>query len=255
MKTVKTIVLGVLLYLCALSCLNSKPGPYPSFYLPGECLASDELKMVMPSPSDTRIHFAVDIKNYESIYGIYLYEDGPYISKWPAGDAWQEITNKAIVEEHFEQLLYALLATKGPNSMFNSISVFHSGELSVVADKPLMGCAPGENLSNIMLSRGLNSKQSHGNLARVLDIGDIRGQDLYFISWGFACFELTLPQEAIDRMENNEIVHFDVNLPVKVVRLLNYLDRRVEDPDAEFIPEDRVLKGSFSYQKGSGFLF
>ena len=152
MKTLKTIVSGVLLYLCALSCMRMTPEPNPLSFLPGECLAGDELQLekVTTGLSHNRLCVGADVQHYVTDFGFFT--DTPDRRwRWPAGDAWQGIQNKTRVEEEYKRILRDLRADLSIRHipLQRGMSVFHSG-VNIVADKPFLGREPGENLFDLM---------------------------------------------------------------------------------------------------------
>lgn len=218
--------------------------PPPIGFLPSECLVSEQLQFRRESPNQIRVY--LDLANYEQREDIF-----PNVSScfWPVGEAWQGIKNVASVEVEYKNTIGEM---RQRIELYGTVSVFSLGGESVVADKPFMGYAPGENLMEVL---GVSLPGNDPQWEALKEVLGIHGAPALQKAFPMQGFLLTLPQKGIDGMNNDEIIHFEVRFPTEAVWLLHGLDLRVESPSADIPMDTHVLHGTFLYQKGSGFRF
>ena len=231
----------LLLFLPFLGVCSPFPVPRPpKAFLPGECLVSEELKF---RGEFNKVHIRLNLANYEEIEDVFFPNDSWL---WPTAGARLGIKNVERVEGEYKKTVSELSKFLGSFTAILSLD----GE-SIVADKPFMGYEPGENLLDVLCRTPDNKDPLWLALEDVLDLHGGLPVKYIFPNDGIL---LTLPQKAIDEMEENDFIRFEVRFPVKVVWLLHGLDLRIETPSADIPMKDVVLYGSFIYQKGRGLL-
>ena len=225
----------------ALGCGTTPPPKMDLAFLPGECLSSDALLFTREASDE--IVCSLDLTGYEKVWDKVPQYGFTYL---PAGIAWNEIKNKQRVQSDYEGLI-----TSFGDVFRMSVSVFPSGDGAIVADKVFMGRESGRNLMDLLATVNLDDGAIWEALGRVqrLPEGNAGYRALAFPS----AVRIQLPKEGIDRMGDDEIITFEIRLPVKVVQLLHGMDNSVDNPDALCPIADQVLSGTFSYQKGTGF--
>lgn len=252
---------GLVMLLIMTSCgwfwRGSDPTVY-QYFLPGECLASAELTFV---PSLHRVEkdrlvfvFNPSISNYD--VEEFKYEIHRYVPSKELLKAFGK--NKDRVAEAYVNTFdkcYSFISEKlDALSEFSVLTALYSGDLSLTADRDFAGIKAGENLApmikgtpyndyqidiwgkDAVIADGCNMAEHLGNVLDLpADYKCLLEADMLAFSIPVDNYELT-----------EETVNFELKIPVRIVCYLQWLNDRIEDPDAPVPYKEEILYCRFS---------
>lgn len=248
LNDMKQIAILLSAVLCVSACVSfgaATPDAEVQTFLPGECLKSTELTYGVPHYST---QMCVNGK-YRFIFPLDLDFSNECMDHTVIKNRWRHVTTqemydafgengklvKKAYEDEFESFLKLYQAKKHPGAAdrFSIVTILYNGGISLVADKDFAGVPAGKDLS------------------------DIIGPDPYL--WNSDLFPdipleyITMPGESIafsvplgDFNVVQEPVNFELNIPVKVVMYLQWLNDKLTDPDAPVPYKEEVLHCSFT---------
>lgn len=247
-------------------------------FLPGECLASTSLELLDGSREllyhqddgyeiDQAAFFLVNARSTDTADGLnfcfYLdmtnHTEGKlnWQQDTPSAELFQLFgMNKNAVEEEYWKSFWAvdsfIHSNGGGASSFNLATILYNGGITLTANKEFAGYAAGENLAPIItcspmftdpgvadpiISSWLNTSEM---------IGPVLGIPMDFIAMTFGQYIHFIIPKGEYKIEQ-EPVHFDLEIPVKVVLYLTWLNERLTDENAPVPFRDEVLQASFSF--------
>lgn len=242
----KQIAILLSAVLCASACVNFGAGTPDSetrALLPGECLKSTELS-----------YYATDL-SYMCDYGKYVFclqldldYSNECMDHTVIKNHWRHVPTqemydafgengklvKKAYEDEFESFQYLYYEKcPGYSGRYSIVTILYNGGVSLVADKEFAGVPAGKNLSDII------SLDSHStNLGLYPDI------PLEYIAMPEEWFLFSVPLGDFNVVK--EPVNFELNIPVKVVMYLQWLNDKLTDPDAPVPYKEEVLHCSFT---------
>lgn len=236
---------------------GSEPTVY-QYFLSGECLASTELSF------DTSLHgvekdrlvfaFKPSISNYD--VEEFKYEIQRYV---PSKELLKTFgKNKEKVAEAYDYTFdkcYSFISEKvDALCEFSVLTALYSGDLSLTADRDFAGIKAGENLASMIMGTphndyqidiwgkdaviadGCNMAEHLGNVLDLpADYNCLLGADMLAFSIPIGDYDLT-----------EGTVNFELKIPVRVVGYLQWLNDRIEDPDAPVPYKEEILHCRFS---------
>ena len=265
----KRIFLTIIVILACSSCVklgSSRPYVGVKMFLTGECLNNTELTF-WPAEDEGaevvdrdrfRFYFNFDFSDHtqertnSQIAIVPEYRDIPssqlFVRRF--GERSEEV--KASFEEVFKDFAETYTA-RFHRGDFYVRTVLYNGGLSLTADKEYAGFAPGENiapavtcspyLDEMVEESGENpvvtsASNTPSNAGAILDL------PLDYISFMGNGVEFSIPIDGFSLVEDT--VTFELNIPVRVVMYLTWLNDRLTDPDAPVPYRDEVLHCRFT---------
>lgn len=215
----------------------------PMSILPGECLMDNELllqeaydgesnnqgviKMFFKMNLNTLIKHKREFKLNNVICDL-----DNYFYRTPGKDVYSAFgANAGIIAEEYEKYHSDLNFS---NYYCDEITIFYEGGMILTADKEFAGYPAGTNLGDMVFLPQNNS------LAAIPGIEDF-GNSIH-LSPRFGIF---FPSDGWWCQENTE-VNLSLSMPVKVGLLLQWLNDRIDNPDAEMQYKDEVLTCNFT---------
>lgn len=262
-NTISLLILGA---LAILGCGKIKMGdnePLVSSFLPGECLSSTELS-ASPVNKSEFLHFGFQLnlgdisrEKTDPRPVTFRYREVP-------GDKLYSLfgKNESSVKKAFESTFDALAqsyATSWGGSQFSLVTILYQGGISLKADRTFAGYSAGEDIGpalccirewsdyakesgeSIVLTP-YESYNSAGNIGKYLDIP----MDYTSMLGTNVCFGLP----AGDYEFTDEHITFELEIPVKVVMYLDWLNNKLSNPDAPIPCRDEVLHCRFTTNFG-----
>ena len=267
----RILVASAILLACA-SCGkigSSHPEAEVKLFLTGECLNSPELSYVEMDTegqnvvSDRfRFIFTFDDSNhtYERTNSetefVGRFRDIPSDELFSKQFGEKADEMKATFERIFNEY-DDLYISKFHSRDFSVRTILYNGGISLTANKEFAGFTAGENLAPIVTCVPMydNLVQESGENPIVTDArntpstaGEFLGIPLDYTSFMGARVEFSIPVE--DYSLVNEQVTFELNIPVKVVMYLSWLNDKISDPDAPVPYSDEVLHCRFTTKYG-----
>jgi hypothetical protein len=263
------LFLLLLVQLMTLSCLGAgDPGVETLRFLPGECLNSYELSYIEPSSEWHQCHsecfifaFQMDLNDHKSVLN--PNDQRPLGVPWfdmPIRELYKQFGEndervKLAYEESFSVLRNYWTENVGSDwGGFDFTTLLYADGLSLKADKAFGRHQAGENLAPYLV-------QYPGN--RFLDIANASfspGQNLkevmgypLHIPLDYVCLLGTTISFSIpvgDCELTKEPVTFHIEIPVRNVKYLTWLNDRISNPSAPVPYEDGVLTCTFTTQYG-----
>ena len=242
------------------------PAAQTSVFLPGECLASAELKystydgIELVHDGRYTFGFTMDLDNHQ----VERTDDKILALNWrdvPSDALFDNFgINRNAVKEEYEEVFNNLstqVAEKFHKREFAFVTVLYNGGISLTADKDFAGFKAGEDLSplitctassdlivaetgeNPVISTALNTPCNEGGFLNI-------PMDYITVTDNGVAFSIPVGEHDL----TNETVIFDLNIPVKVVYYLQWLNDRLTDPDAPVPYKEEVLHCRFSTPLG-----
>ena len=245
--SMKQIAIVLAAVLCISACGKfgaATPESNIQTFLTGECLNSTELSYWEPNYSEQmvaqgkyRFVFPMDLKySNECTSETLMKQDWRHVPTQEMYDAFGK--NAASVKKAYEnefESFTKLYHEKYPNysKRYSVVTILYNGGVSLVANKEFAGVPAGKDLSEIIVS------------------------DPYLTAFGLYP---DIPLEYRSMLEESvsfsvplgdfkvvkESVSFELNIPVKVVMYLQWLNDRLIDPNAPVPYKEEVLHCSFT---------
>lgn len=230
--------------------------------LPGECLSDTELQYILPDADYQQVYsdcflfrFSMSLSNHElkKDGGLWsrIYNDKPSKSLY---DTFGE--NKGKVRKEFNGIFDVLseyYSIELQDDSYSIVTLLYNGGISLIANKEFAGFKPGEDMSSAIkcspnsgeyvdedLTDPVISSQSR--LAE--NAGTYLAIPLEYISLAGSDIRFSIPMADYQLVE--EDVTFELKIPVKVVKYLNWINDKLSDPDAPVPYKDEVLHCTFT---------
>ena len=271
----KPFIILISAIICLTSCGAATPEVQTQTFLTGECLAGTEMSYIqLPSPywpvAPTRFRFvfSLDISNYSNVRTDHTVMAQHY-RKIPSDDLFKTFGSKQqAVRNEFERIFEnysSAFKTRYNSSDYSVITILYCGGISLIADKEFAGHKAGEDLADLITFDSLydplneiadgedpvlaplthTPSQSGRELELPLDyisiLGAASGAGLPGVSFSIPMEDLALFSEQVT---------FELNIPVKVVRYLTWINDRLSNPNAPVPYEDEVLHCRFTTNYG-----
>ena len=273
----KSIIILTCAVLCFSSCGKIHFGDTESQYrtfLTGECLSGTELSLARcevinggrPTDTDRIVFwFSMPLSNYaeESVDHSTIFASKRF-RNIPSADAFKDFgKHQQSVKNGFEDVYKDFsdaYTARGHGYGYSIITILYNGGLSLTADKEFAGRPAGENLADLI--------SCHPMYDGLLDAGckdqvlapasavyplEVLGLPLDYFSMldgvqtlPFVSF--SIPVGDYDRVDLpvSKPITFELNIPVKVVKYLTWINDKLSDPNAPVPYEDEVLHCTFS---------
>lgn len=235
--------------------------------LTGECLTSTEL--IYNHLDDDKDHlvrdnhfifcFTLDVADVEKKTNQLLWPNTYDIK--PAKRLYNLFgQNKKKVEERFNSLFDGFSETyksDWKSGSFDVTTILYNGGISLIADKEFAGFSPGENLSELIKCAPLYDSYVEGGVAdpvlsHVANLKENAGKyldiPLDYHSLIGTSIEFSVPMN--DFKLSDETVKFELEIPVKTVMYLNWLNNNISSPDASPAYKEEVLHCKFITRYG-----
>lgn len=251
----KTSLFLPLLFIVT-SCHMLAPTGLPSIsykIIPGECLLSTDMTYIpLEDPvRDSCLIFCFSLDLDEGVYervSRRLPKTYRLIPPQRYFDALQYGRNvkaefSKIYDSFTELYEESFSLTKG----YEIMTILYDGGISLKADKEFAGCPTGENLAHLITGVlydgvGVDPVISHINNTSE-KAGSFLGITMNYISMTETNISYKIPMNGMNL--SDESVIFTLDIPVKVVKYLNWIDSKVNDLNADFPYEDVVLHCKF----------
>ncbi|MBQ7811535.1 MAG: hypothetical protein IJ394_03140 [Bacteroidales bacterium] len=244
MKKYVNVLSVLLLALCCVSCHMFAPGqPSPTrmVLLTGECLNATEMSNSGSWVRDGKIDFRFEpaLSSESDRWGKNVGDHYRYIPDEGVFESYGQ--NKTKVKEAYDELFESVAnscSEQWQKDDFSVVTIMYEGGLSLTANKDFAGIPAGEDLSSlVVLGYGFES-MAGGFLDIPLGNASMLEDYLNF----------SIPTSGFEVTE--ESVGFELNIPVKVVMYLDWLNDRLSDSDAQVSYRDEVLHCKFSTDFG-----
>lgn len=243
------------------------PGDVFLHLLTGECLNSTELKYTLPDGKDQQLYgdrfvfgFMLDVNSHTE-------EDWAlgYVQKIrPTDEIFDEFgSNQKTVRKEYDALYetYATYCGHGQYTDDGVTTLLYNGGISLTADKDFAGYSAGEDLGHLITGpydSGFSEVvESNGGVDPVISTqSNIKSKldpifniplDYISMAGGFG-IAFNIPMGDCELTE--EEVTFELNIPVKVVMYLNWINDKISNPEALVPYEDKVLHCTFTTRYG-----
>lgn len=237
----------LLVVLCATACIKfgtATPGSSCQTFLTGECLNSTELEFYEPTYSEQMVAWG----KYIFSFSLNLKYTSECTSKTIMKQYWRHVPSqetyaafgknatsvKNAFEEEFESFTN-LYYEKYPEvfERYSVVTILYNGGISLVGNKDFAGVPAGKDLSEII---EFGPYDTHRRL-----YPDI---PLEYITMPKESVSFSVPLRDFQVVEEN--VNFELNIPVKVVMYLQWLNDKLIDPDAPVPYKEEVLHCRFT---------
>jgi len=263
-----------LIMVCVAVCLTScgkfgsgTPAVSIRTLLPGECLASTELSYYIPNSSGQQVDgnsfifgFTMDLSGHSKE----RIDDKVFALKWrdvPSDEIFDTFgANKQAVKNEFERIFEEFTESYGArfhHQWYSIVTLLYDGGISLIANRDFAGCPAGENLAslitycpmydNLVKESGENPVIAPG-FNTPSNAGGFLGIPMNYISMTDDGVGFSIPMGEHKLIE--EAVTFELNIPVKVVLYLTWLNNKLTDPNAPVPYEDEVLHCTFTTKYG-----
>ena len=251
--------------LAATSCFMIAPtGTYVTSYklIPGESLLGSELEYICledPTTADGRFVFSfnmdIDEGTYEKVSGK-VYASS---RQMPSDSLFSSLENRRKVKSEFKKIYDSFTESyiaDFPEDVskdgFDIMTLLYDGGMSLTADKEFAGYPAGWNLAPKITGTYYRGVGTDPIISHVNNTSDKSGGyldiQMDYISMTQSYIGFSIP---IDGMElTDETITFTLDIPVKVVMYLNWLDDRIDNPDAPVPYKDVVLHCRFKTEHG-----
>lgn len=275
-NTILLAFAAILLASCGFGAAMPDRTPRQRF-LPGECLAGTSLELIDGSQEmqhhhedgyeiDPTVYFLVGARSTETADGLNFGFSMDFTNhtegnlNWeqdvPSAELFQRFgkNKNAIEDEYWKsfQTVKDFTRTKSGADVFNLATILYSGGISLTANKEFAGYAAGDNLAPIITghSKFANPGATDSVISSWINtseiIGPVLGIPIDYTSMTFGQYIIfTIPKGEYKIVQ--ETVQFELEIPVKVVMYLTWLNNRLTDIDTPVPYRDEVLHASFSY--------
>lgn len=262
---IQHLLLTICLLLCIYSC-ELMPAiswgwqdPATSILLTGENLSSTKLSYIVPS-DDNQVHsdrftfsFTVDYSDCVKVKK----NKGEQFNVVPSSELFSSFgSNMKAVKNEFERIHKEVsdsyLSVCPGRCYFNVITILYNGGMSLVCDSEFAGHPAGENLASVItcfpwydgfVEQSGEDPIIAGGFNTPSYVGKCIEMPMDYISMIGGTIEFSIP------MGDYELLHtganFRLEIPVRVVDYLTWLNNKISDPNAEMPYRDEVLKCSF----------
>lgn len=263
---IQDLLLTICIIPCMMSCDKigigaSTPGAEISTLLTGECLASTELSYYEPSDDNQfrenrfLFSFGLDLSNHskektDSRPKTYNWRDIPSDELFSTfgGNKW---TVKFEFDGIYQDVTDSFFASIGRQD-YSVITILYNGGISLTCDSEFAGHAAGENLASLITCHPIYDsfvKESGENpvIAHCFNtpsnVGKCLEMPMEYISMLSDVISFSIPMDGYELL--NTSANFKLEIPVRVVYYLTWLNDMLSDPDAELPYKDEVLTCSF----------
>lgn len=261
--------LVLILYAClATSCVKaSMPEANVCTLLTGECLESAELLYYTPESDGQQIDnnrfifgFSMDLTHHAK----QRTDEAVYALKWkdiPSDDLFETFgDNQNAVKKEFDTIISDFSASFGERfhkQSYSIVTILYSGGLSLTANKDFAGYAAGSNLASLvtccpMYDNLVRESGENPVIAPAFNTpanaGGFLGIPLDYVSMLKDGVEFSIPVGNHQLVE--EAVTFDLEIPVKVVLYLTWLNNRLNNPNSPIPYKEEVLHCTFTTKYG-----
>lgn len=239
-KINKTIVSFLILLNISSCTVSSDAEGYFYSFMPGECLSTTDLVFreddrevdMMAYNGDFLFLFGMVFDNYYEVR-----TNETTILRVPSNQLFDSFgKNSEDVKQIYLDRLNAIRGERAPDAHFIIASVLYEQGMSLIANKEFAGHPAGENLAPYLTL----SEDSIITSPNCLGLPSE------------SCL-LTAPLKMTLPVGNSEIVSEDVafslEIPVKVVNYLNWINNMISDENAPLLYEEKVLRCDFTVHK------
>lgn len=253
----KRTILCIVFAFSVISCHMFAPTGLPEVtykIIPGECLLSSDLKYV---PKDNPIEDDFCIFSFSMILEDGIYEKVSsrlYPQKYrlmPADGQFSRLKNENAVRKQFKKIYESFTDSYADvfsiSRGYEIMTLLYDGGISLIADKDFAGYPAGENLASLITGSYYYNDGTDPVISDNNNTFDGAGQfldiPLDFISMTQSFISFKIPLNGT-KLTDGAIV-FTLDIPVKKVHYLTWLDCRIDDPEAEIQYEDIILHCKF----------
>ena len=255
-----------LLTITAVSChpedLWDDAGVTTMHFLPGECLGSYELKCFYPQGKNYRTEadcftfvFQMNANSTSVEKSVSSYSDPRHLwTEMPDSDLFQRYgANSNAVNRRFEKVYadmrnYWTTKSNTSDALFDFITVFYSGGMSLKADKAFAGQPAGTELTGYLECRPDCSGASTDDPLLIKpftksESGSVYGLPIEYkgVLGTIIAFCIPLKEHTLTK----DPVTFHLEIPVKKVLYLSWLNDTIDNPNAPVPYEDAILTCDF----------
>lgn len=251
---IQHLLLTICLLLCIYSCelpAIGKEEPQTSLLLTGESLANTKLSYVVPEAEYHQVKndrfiftFKVDLSD-----NVKVKENSGQYNVIPSDELFSSFgSNKRTVRNEYERIHKEvcdafLSVSHTVRYSFNVITILYNGGISLICDSEFAGHAAGENLASIIIPKSSENPMIAPEFNTPSYVGKCIEMPMDYISMIGGTIKFSIP------MGDYELLHtganFRLEIPVRVVDYLTWLNNKISDPNAEMPYRDEVLKCSF----------
>lgn len=261
-RIINLLLVGV---LSLTSCIMFAPTgvePKTRLLLSGECLSGTELQYVVPEADYQQVYddyflfrFSMELTDHEikKDGGLWsrIYNDTPSKSLY---DSFGK--NKSKVRKEFNgifEVLSEYYLYDFHQYDFAITTILYNGGISLTANKEFAGFKPGEDLAPAIKSSPRWGEYIGDNLTDPVisttsrlseNAGEILDIPMEYISLAGDEIRFSIPMADYQLVEDE--VTFELNIPVKVVSYLEWINDKLSDPDAPVPYKDEVLHCKFT---------
>ena len=254
------IFFALIAIICTTSCgkfWGASGTPHQIYILlTGECLRSMELEYYHPESLDHQIDRNRFIFTFSLDMADYIIEDTGWKQDRiiPSEETFNTFRgNKKIVKHAFEDVYEECCAYFSAQGRFSISTIIYDKGISLTADKDFAGFPAGEDLASEIMGIPQNDGfPKDAILAPGWNLAENAGTAL-----NIPLDYLTLLEDVIsfsipmgNHTLTDEKVTFELNIPVKVIMYLNWLNDKVTDPKAPVVYKDEVLHCRFTTNHG-----
>ncbi|MBQ9310257.1 MAG: hypothetical protein IJ222_05255 [Bacteroidales bacterium] len=247
----KDIIRILILVISCVACNKAgTPGAKEKSFIPGDCLVGNTLIYDKNGVNDAKANYYYDYNEDAIVFWFSLdmnvekksvadgYRDYKYV---PTADTFHSFgTNSYVVKNNYERIWEDLICSLQTEVM--ATSVFYNGGLTLTANKVFGGKAPGENLASLLELRPVNRYDYFYKSGGVVRIP--LSQDFSYEYMVPSTFALMIPCGIYKR--KNEAVTMTLDIPVRIVYYLSWLNAKVVDPDISMPYKDEILHCEFT---------
>jgi len=234
--------------------------PAISTLLTGENLASTQLSYNVPTDDGQVLYdrftfsFTVPLSDYVKVKK----GKGEQINVVPSSELFSSFGNnyREVMNEfervHQETCNAYLPVYKSGRYSFDVITILYNGGMSLVCDSEFAGHPAGENLASVITCfpwyDGLVEQSGENPIIAdgfntPSNVGKSIEMPMDYISMVGGTIKFSIPKGDYELLHTG--ANFRLEIPVKVVDYLTWLNDKISDPDAEMPYRDEVLKCSF----------
>lgn len=258
----KNIFVPVLMIAGVCSCVKaSQPAANYRYFIPGECIASTELNYYSPQDFsdidqvlvDDRVSFGFTL-NLSNTQKVLEYPPSTY-RVYPSEEIFNSYgNNKELVYDGFVNAVDDYLSSLPMLSAnYDLATILYTEGISLVADSEFAGYQPGENLAPLLtcVYRYQSAVPLAGDtiIASPLNARDLTA-DAFDIPLNYmtmtGAYGLSFAIPIGDHKVVEERVKIELNIPVKVVMYLTWLNDRISNPNAPILYKEEVLHCTFT---------
>ena len=257
-----TICLMLSICSCELPAIDkATDDPATSLLLTGESLSSTKLSYIEPTDDDQvlfdrftfsfTLTFSNDVKVKK--------DNGAQFNVVPSGELFSSFgSNKKAIMDEFDRIHqevcdnYLSVYRGAGRYSFDVMTILYNGGISLTCESEFAGHAAGENLASVitcfprydyLVKQSGENPIIAGGFNTPSNVGKNIEMPMEYISMLGSAVKFSIPKG------NYELVHtganFRLEIPVRVVNYLTWLNDKISNPDAEIPYRDEVLTCSF----------